>query len=97
MWFEFYSLKMALNILHLQRNYLCLVTMTSEIDPALLALSGSKIEIIISCNNLADLDEFTKTDPMCVMSIKQFGQWKEYGRTEAIRNTLNPRVSKRQI
>ncbi|VDI27260.1 Hypothetical predicted protein [Mytilus galloprovincialis] len=65
--------------------------MTSEIDPALLALSGSKIEILISCNNLADLDEFTKTDPMCVMSIKQFGQWKEYGRTEAIRNTLNPR------
>ncbi|CAC5359503.1 unnamed protein product [Mytilus coruscus] len=65
--------------------------MTSDIDPALLALTGSKIEILISCNNLADLDEFTKSDPMCVMFIKQFGQWKEYGRTEAIRNTLNPR------
>lgn len=65
--------------------------MTTELDPALLALTGSKIEIMVSCNNLVDLDEFTKTDPMCVMFIKQFGQWKEYGRTEAIRNTLNPR------
>ena len=67
--------------------------MTTELDPALLALTGSKIEIMVSCNNLVDLDEFTKTDPMCVMFIKQFGQWKEYGRTEAIRNTFNPRVS----
>lgn len=67
--------------------------MTTELDPALKILTGSKIEILISCTNLADLDEFTKTDPMCVMFIKQFGQWKEYGRTEAIRNTLNPKVN----
>ena len=67
--------------------------MTTDLDPALRVLSGCKVEILISCTNLVDLDEFTKTDPMCVMFIKQFGQWKEYGRTEAIRNTLNPKVS----
>ncbi|KAK7483323.1 hypothetical protein BaRGS_00025490 [Batillaria attramentaria] len=49
------------------------------------------VELLISCRNLADLDVFTKTDPMCVLFVKQFGQWKEYGRTEASRDTLNPR------
>lgn len=54
-------------------------------------LSGSTIELLISCTGLADLDEFTKSDPMCVLFYKQFGQWKEFGRTEAIRDTLNPK------
>ncbi|XP_045196054.2 copine-3-like isoform X2 [Mercenaria mercenaria] len=54
-------------------------------------LTGSTIELLISCTGLADLDEFTKSDPMCVLFFKQFGQWKEFGRTEAIRDTLNPR------
>lgn len=57
-------------------------------------LAGSKIEILISCTNLADLDDFTKSDPMCVLFVRQFGQWKEYDRTEAIRNTLNPQFVK---
>ena len=55
-------------------------------------LSGSSIELLVSCVGLADLDEFTKSDPMCVLFYKQFGQWKEFGRTEAIRNSLNPKV-----
>lgn len=54
-------------------------------------LTGSTIELLVSCTGLADLDEFTKSDPMCVLFLKQFGQWKECGRTEAIRNTLNPK------
>ncbi|XP_041364275.1 copine-3-like [Gigantopelta aegis] len=51
---------------------------------------GGKVELMISCQNLANLDVFTKTDPMCVLFVKQFGQWKEFGRTEAIRESLNP-------
>ena len=50
------------------------------------------VELLVSCTDLANLDIFTKTDPMCVLFVKQFGQWKEYGRTEAIRSTLNPKV-----
>ena len=50
------------------------------------------MELLVSCTDLANLDIFTKTDPMCVLFVKQFGQWKEYGRTEAIRSTLNPKV-----
>ena len=55
-------------------------------------LSGSSIELLVSCVGLVDLDEFTKSDPMCVLFYKQFGQWKEFGRTEAIRDSLNPKV-----
>ncbi|KAL4233038.1 hypothetical protein ACF0H5_007724 [Mactra antiquata] len=53
--------------------------------------TGRTIEVLISCTDLADLDDFTKSDPMCVLFYKQYGQWKEVGRTEAIRNTLNPK------
>ena len=64
-------------------------------DP-LASLSGSTVELLISCTSLADLDEFTKSDPMCVLFYKQFGQWKEFGRTEAIRNSLNPKVNEQR-
>ncbi|GFN74135.1 hypothetical protein PoB_000064100 [Plakobranchus ocellatus] len=53
-------------------------------------MSGRQVEVLVRCTDLADLDVFTKTDPMCVLFVKQFGQWKEFGRTEAIRQTLNP-------
>lgn len=66
--------------------------MSTVFNTGLGHLAGSKIEILISCTNLADLDDFTKSDPMCVLFVRQFGQWKEYDRTEAIRNTLNPQV-----
>ncbi|KAH3738548.1 hypothetical protein DPMN_045185 [Dreissena polymorpha] len=57
-------------------------------------LPGNLYEVMVSCSELADLDEFTKSDPMCVLFHKQFGQWKEVCRTEAIRNTLNPKFVK---
>ncbi|XP_048771091.2 copine-9-like [Ostrea edulis] len=68
--------------------------MSTTLSTGLGHLAGSKIEILISCTNLADLDDFTKSDPMCVLFVRQFGQWKEYDRTEAIRNTLNPQFVK---
>ncbi|XP_061177290.1 copine-3-like [Saccostrea echinata] len=68
--------------------------MSTVLNTGLGLLAGSKIEIMISCTNLADLDDFTKSDPMCVLFVRQFGQWKEYDRTEAIRNSLNPQFVK---
>ena len=59
--------------------------------------SRGSVELLVSCADLADLDVFTKTDPMCVLFVKQFGQWTEYGRTEAIRSTLNPKVTSLHI
>ncbi|KAK3769056.1 hypothetical protein RRG08_012006 [Elysia crispata] len=53
-------------------------------------MSARQAEVLVRCTDLADLDIFTKTDPMCVLFVKQFGQWREFGRTEAIRQTLNP-------
>lgn len=50
------------------------------------------LELMISCTELVNLDLFSKTDPMCVLFLKQFGQWKELGRTEAVRDQLNPKV-----
>ena len=54
---------------------------------------GTKIEIMVACTDLADLDIFSKTDPMCVLFLKKFGQWKELGRTEAVDETLNPKFT----
>ncbi|KAL5010525.1 hypothetical protein ScPMuIL_012830 [Solemya velum] len=56
-------------------------------------LSGSKIEILVSCSDLANLDDFTKSDPICVLFIKQFGQWNEYARSETVRESLNPKFT----
>ncbi|NXX79668.1 CPNE9 protein, partial [Urocolius indicus] len=42
--------------------------------------------------NLLDMDTFSKSDPMVVLFVQGSGssEWKEFGRTEVIDNTLNP-------
>lgn len=52
----------------------------------------SKIELSISCRNLKNMDFFSKSDPMVVVYQKQKGsdKWIELGRTETIRDNLNP-------
>ena len=58
----------------------------------------SKLEIHLACNNLKDRDYLSKSDPMIVMFVEiRKGErkiWKEYDRTETIRNDLNPRFVK---
>ena len=51
-----------------------------------------KLELFLRCTDLVLLDSFTKSDPMCVLYVKKFGQWLEYGRTESIPNCLQPKV-----
>lgn len=50
------------------------------------------MELAISCRNLIDSDVFSKSDPMVVLFMQEFGggRWTEVGRTEVISNTLNP-------
>ncbi|XP_053717692.1 copine-8 isoform X2 [Synchiropus splendidus] len=42
--------------------------------------------------NLLDRDTFSKSDPICVLYTQGIGnkEWREFGRTEVIDNTLNP-------
>ncbi|GAA6219440.1 copine-3-like [Lates japonicus] len=55
----------------------------------------TKVALSISCNNLLDMDAFSKSDPLCVLLINSSGShWSEIGRTEKIKNCLNPSFSK---
>lgn len=52
----------------------------------------SKVEVSVSCQNLTDMDYFSKSDP-CVFLFEYSGRgWSLLGRTEVIDNNLNPKV-----
>uniref|UniRef100_H0WBM1 Copine-5 n=1 Tax=Cavia porcellus TaxID=10141 RepID=H0WBM1_CAVPO len=52
----------------------------------------TKCDITELSRNLLDKDMFSKSDPLCVMYTQgmENKQWREFGRTEVIDNTLNP-------
>jgi len=58
----------------------------------------STVMLNIACRNLANKDVVSKSDPICVVSIeKRMGntsKYEEVGRTEVIRNNLNPDFAK---
>ncbi|KAK7881385.1 hypothetical protein WMY93_029794 [Mugilogobius chulae] len=55
----------------------------------------TKVSLNVSCENLMDMDAFSKSDPLCVLYVSTSGaQWCEIGRTEKIMNCLNPKFSK---
>uniref|UniRef100_A0A665VY49 Copine 3 n=1 Tax=Echeneis naucrates TaxID=173247 RepID=A0A665VY49_ECHNA len=59
---------------------------------------ATKVELTISCENLMDMDVFSKSDPLCAMYIRSSGsQWYEFGRTEMILNCLNPKFAKKFV
>ncbi|XP_039890961.1 copine-8 isoform X3 [Simochromis diagramma] len=49
-------------------------------------------KLLQECRNLLDRDTFSKSDPICVLYTQAMGnrEWREFGRTEVIDNTLNP-------
>ena len=59
----------------------------------------SLVELSISGKSLRDMDIFSKSDPMCVIYIQPFGSnpgtWKEILRTECVKNTLNPKFTRK--
>uniref|UniRef100_A0A4W6G5W2 Copine-3 n=1 Tax=Lates calcarifer TaxID=8187 RepID=A0A4W6G5W2_LATCA len=59
---------------------------------------ATKVELTISCDNLMDMDIFSKSDPLCALYLNTSGShWYEYGRTEMILNCLNPRFAKKFV
>uniref|UniRef100_A0A3B3VCV8 Copine-3 n=1 Tax=Poecilia latipinna TaxID=48699 RepID=A0A3B3VCV8_9TELE len=55
----------------------------------------TKVALNIACDDLLDMDAFSKSDPMCVVLLNSSGpHWYEIGRTEKIQNCLNPKFSK---
>jgi hypothetical protein len=54
----------------------------------------SKVEIHISCDKLLNKDVTSKSDPCCLLYMMNNSQWYEVGRTETIKNCLNPQFSK---
>jgi copine 5/8/9 len=57
---------------------------------------SDKVQISISCRNLADVDTFSKSDPIVHVYIKDSHE-KEFtfvGKTEGIDNNLNPDFTK---
>ncbi|XP_068162746.1 copine-8 [Antennarius striatus] len=63
-----------------------------DLDPLNPSVPATKVEITVSCRNLLDMDTFSKSDPICVLYTQAMGnkEWREFGRTEVIDNTLNP-------
>uniref|UniRef100_A0A6I8SQF0 Copine VIII n=1 Tax=Xenopus tropicalis TaxID=8364 RepID=A0A6I8SQF0_XENTR len=63
------------------------------------SIPATKVELTVSCRNLLDRDTFSKSDPICVLYTQGIGnkEWREYGRTEVIDNTLNPDFVKKFI
>ncbi len=58
-----------------------------------MAMPTSTVELSIKCDHLCDLDVMSKSDPVCVLFVQprgQPGRWVEMGRTEQIKDTVNP-------
>lgn len=53
---------------------------------------ATQVEISVQCRHLADLDVLSKSDPMCVLFMKDIktNTYYELGRTETLDNQLNP-------
>ncbi|KAM3833391.1 copine-8 isoform 1-T1 [Vipera latastei] len=63
-----------------------------DFNPGSANVPATRVEISVSCRNLLDRDTFSKSDPICVLYTQGMGnkEWREFGRTEVIDNTLNP-------
>ncbi|RWS12337.1 uncharacterized protein B4U79_04843 [Dinothrombium tinctorium] len=61
--------------------------------------STTQIELSISCRNLLDCDILSKSDPQCIVYLKDsYGnQYYELGKTEIIYDNLNPNFVKKFI
>ncbi|XP_061644522.1 copine Va isoform X1 [Phyllopteryx taeniolatus] len=74
-------------------------TTVCDLDPNSGSIPATKVEITVSCRNLLDRDTFSKSDPLVVLYTQgvECKQWREFGRTEVIDNTLNPDFVRKYI
>ncbi|XP_051910901.1 copine-8 isoform X2 [Hippocampus zosterae] len=70
-----------------------------DLDPSSGSIPATKVELSVSCRNLLDRDTFSKSDPLVVLYTQgvECKQWREFGRTEVIDNTLNPDFVRKYI
>lgn len=63
------------------------------------SMPNTQVEISVSARKLLDMDITSKSDPLCVLYLKQFAstEYREVGRTEVIWNTLNPDFVKKFV
>jgi hypothetical protein len=54
------------------------------------SIPSTTVQLSVKCKNLLHLDTFSRSDPMCVMSIFQSNKWYEIGRTEHLKDTADP-------
>lgn len=52
--------------------------------------ASQTFQLSVACKKLANLDLMSKSDPLCVLYILRDGAWREVGKTERIKNNLNP-------
>lgn len=66
-------------------------------SPPPMSTPMSQVEISILAQNLRNKDAFSKSDPVCVLYMKETGQDRffEVGRTEMIKDNLNPQWVKK--
>ncbi|XP_062857934.1 copine-8 [Trichomycterus rosablanca] len=74
------------------RNSFPNIASIGDLEPLIAAIPATKVELTVSCRNLLDRDTFSKSDPICVLYTQTVAnrEWREFGRTEVIDNTLNP-------
>merc|ERR1711887_491620 len=68
-------------------------------SPGQAVVPTSSVEISIYCSQLEDMDVFSKSDPFCVLYVKdsRSKQWHCFGKTETIDNTLEPNFEKKFV
>ena len=49
-----------------------------------------KLSLSFACENLANMDTFSKSDPILFMYVKQGTAWQKIGQTEVIHDNLSP-------
>ncbi|KAK7102330.1 copine-8-like [Littorina saxatilis] len=73
--------------------------MDSTFQAGTASMPSSKVEISVQCRNLKNKDTFSKSDPMCVLQMRnsKTRQPHEVGRTEVIKDTLDPNFVKKFV
>lgn len=71
----------------------------SQFQAGTAAVPATQVEISVSCRNLRDCDTFSKSDPICVLFVKdaKSDHYFEHGRTEMIKDNLNPDFVKKFV
>ncbi|XP_013782880.1 copine-3-like [Limulus polyphemus] len=54
----------------------------------------TKVEIRVQCHHLQNRDLMSKSDPMVVLFMQEGEKWVQKGRTENVKNSLDPEFSK---